>query len=117
MKIIAPLALILSLTPAVAQDTVPPDDGFSLMEEGAKLLFRGLMTEMEPALDEMGRVLGELEPALRELEPAMRELFAMIDDLRNYHPPVKLENGDILIRRKTAPELKLEGLSGPEIEL
>jgi len=117
MKIAAPLALILSLTPALAQDVVPPapeDDGFSLMEEGAKLLFRGLMTEMQPALDEMGRALSKIEPALRDLEPAMRDLFAMIDDLRNYHPPVKLDNGDILIRRKTPEELRLDA---PEIEL
>lgn len=113
MKTLAPLALILSLSPAVAQEP----EGFSLMQEGARLLLRGLMTEMEPALDEMGRALAEIEPSLRDLQPAMRDLFALVDDLRNYHPPVKLDNGDILIRRKTAEDLRLEGLTKNEIEL
>ena len=117
MKTVAPLVLMLSLSPAVAQEVPPQPEGFSLMEEGAKLLFRGLMTEMEPALDEMGRALAEIEPTLRDLQPAMRDLFAMVGDLHNYHPPVKLDNGDILIRRKTAEELRPEALDGPEIEL
>lgn len=95
------LVIILGLalaTPLAAQEETAPapsdtEDGFSLMEEGAKLLFRGLMSEMEPALDEMGR-------ALSEMEPAFQELLALIDDIRNYDPPRVLENGDILIPRK-----------------
>lgn len=91
-------------TSAVAQDDPAPpegesgkDDGFSLMEEGARLLLRGLMAEMEPAIDGMGK-------ALEELEPAMKDLLALIDDIRNYEAPRMLENGDILIpRRKGMP--------------
>ena len=102
------LALALSMTPVVpgpakAQDTPTPpevEEGFSLMEEGAKLLLRGLMAEMEPALDEMGKALTELEPALKDLQPKMLELLALVDDLTNYQAPERLENGDILIRRK-----------------
>ena len=45
------------------------------------------------------------------------QLLALIDDLRNYHAPEKLENGDILIRRKTPAELQLEGLEGPATDL
>lgn len=103
-KILA-LCLILS-TPLAAQEAEAPapgagedgaEDGFSLMEEGAKLLFRGLMSEMEPALDEMGK-------ALSEMEPALKELMALVDDIRNYDAPRVLENGDILIpRRPDAP--------------
>lgn len=100
MKHIA-LALLLSLplspaqvSPALAQEPAPVDEGFSLMEEGAKLLFRGLMSEMEPALDEMGK-------AMADLEPALRELAALVDDIRNYQAPEMLDNGDIIIRRKT----------------
>lgn len=97
------VALCLCAAPAWAQD--PPatdevDKGFSLMEEGAKLLLKGLMSEMEPTLDEMGKALSELEPSLKDLQPRLLELLALVDDLTNYQAPERLENGDILIRRK-----------------
>lgn len=89
--------------PALAQ-TAPQgeevEEGFGLMEKGAKLLLKGLMSEMEPTLDEMAKALSDLEPALRDLQPKMLELLALVDDLRNYQAPERLENGDILIRRK-----------------
>lgn len=104
-----PLLLILSLGPAAAQTVEkapPPEEGLDLMQEGAKLLFRGLMSEMEPALDEMGRALEDLEPALRKMGPALRELVAMMGDIENYEAPERMPNGDILIRRKPgAPPL------------
>jgi hypothetical protein len=95
------LALTLISAPPLAAQTPPvpqeEEKGFDLMEEGAKLLFRGLMREMEPALNEMGK-------ALSEMEPALQNLMALIDDIRNYDAPRVLENGDILIpRRKDAP--------------
>lgn len=94
-------ALICAL-PVGAQTLPAPqaeeEKGFDLMEEGAKLLFRGLMREMEPALNEMGK-------ALTEMEPALKDLMALIDDIRNYDAPRVLDNGDILIpRRKDAPK-------------
>lgn len=112
MKAIVLSLALLAAQPMAAQ-TLPEADkepeGFSLMEEGAKLLFRGLMSEMEPALDEMRR-------ALSEMEPALRDLMALVDDIRNYDAPRVLENGDILIpRRKDAP--KIEPLPNNEIEL
>ena len=116
MKIFTlPLLLALAASPAPAPQTppapegapegVPEGDGFNLMEEGAKLLFRGLMAEVEPSLDDMGRALSELEPALRELQPMLRDMIAMVDDLSNYHAPEKLPNGDIILRRKLPSEL------------
>lgn len=111
------MALLLCLAfplPLAAQDTTaPPDDeGFSLMEEGAKLLFRGLMQEMEPAIDGMGE-------AIQEIEPRMQELLALIDDIRNYEAPQMLENGDILIPRRKTPDTPALPEPGPngEIEL
>jgi hypothetical protein len=106
------LALVLAAAPAFAEETTPvpgaEDDGFSLMEEGAKLVLRGLMSEMEPALDEMEKALTEVGPKLEdfgtEIGPKVRQLIAMIDDFKNYDAPVMLPNGDILIRR-TAPRL------------
>jgi hypothetical protein len=122
------LAFCLAATPVLAQETapetVPPaadDDGFSLMEEGAKLLFRGLMTEMQPAIDEMGKALDEMGPALEglgeEIGPKIRQLIAMIDDIKNYDAPIMLPNGDILIRRKAdAPPAPPFGVPTPSPE-
>ncbi len=123
------LALILAAAPALAQEAPPTpapeaeEDGFSLMEEGAKLLFRGLMTEMQPAIDEMGKAMEEMGPALEglgeEIGPKIRQLIAMIDDFRNYDAPVMLPNGDILIRRNAPLVPQAEPTPGPngEIEL
>lgn len=119
---VAALILSLSLIPAGAQELPPApvprtDDAPSLMEEGAKLFFRGLMSEMEPAINEMGRLADEIEPALREMGPALRDLAAMMGDVGNYEAPVRMPNGDILIRRKPdAPSLPLLPKGG-EIEL
>jgi len=108
------VALCLTLTPAMAQNSPAPapevEEGWTLIERGAKLLFEGLMTEIEPKLDDLGE-------AVAGLEPQVRNLITMLGDFRNYHAPEKLENGDILIRRKTPAELQLEGLTGPEMEL
>lgn len=77
-------------------------EGFSLIEEGAKLFFRGLTDEIEPQMEDFAK---QLEPALRnfveEFGPAMRELGDMIGEIDDYHAPEKLPNGDIIIRRKT----------------
>lgn len=118
-------ALILAAAPALAQEAAPTpapeaeDDGFSLMEEGAKLLFRGLMTEMEPALDEMGKALDQVEPHLKDLGPKLQQLVAMIDDIRNYDAPVMLPNGDILIRRNAplVPKTDTDPQPGPNGEI
>lgn len=104
---------------------MPPDtdNGFSLMEEGAKLVLRGLMTEMEPAIGEMEKALTEIGPALEgfgaEVGPKLRQLVAMIDDFKNYDAPVMLPNGDIIIRRNAPLVPKPEFAPGPngEIEL
>jgi hypothetical protein len=121
------LALLLVATPALAQDPSPvpkaEDDGFSLMEEGARLVLRGLMSEMEPALDEMGKALDQIGPQLEgigeEIGPKLRQLIAMIDDFKNYDAPVMLPNGDILIRRNAPLRPNLDPQPGPngEIEL
>ena len=109
--------------PMTAQEAESPEDlneGFSLMEEGAKLLLRGLMTEMEPTIQELEGMTDEMGAAMAELGdtmgPALVELMARIDDMRNYDAPEVLANGDIIIRRSAdaptyvppAPEEKPE---------
>jgi len=81
---------------ASAQDKAPETpqtEEPGLIGEGLRLLFEGLLKEMEPALDEMGR-------AMKDLEPMARELAELLGDVRNYDPPERLPNGDIIIRRK-----------------
>ena len=92
------LCLLLSAAPLAAQEADPPAEGLDLMQEGAEMLLRGLMDEIEPPLDEMAQ-------ALAALEPRLRELLALVDDLGNYEAPERLANGDILIRRKTGPDI------------
>ena len=108
---IIPLVLCLAAPPALAQDSDAPqdEDGFSLMEEGARLFMRGIMSEMEPALDEMRKSIDELGPAFAEFAqavgPAFAALLDKVDDIRFYEAPEILPNGDIIIRRSPdAPE-------------
>jgi hypothetical protein len=95
----AALCLALVAAPLAAQEGPSPDSapapenqveqGFGLLQEGTRLMLRGLLDQMQPAL---------------------RDLGAAIDDLNAYEMPEVLPNGDILIRRKhpetpeTAPE-------------
>jgi hypothetical protein len=103
------LALCLPLAPLHAQEATPEtdaEDGLSLMERGAEMLLRDMMTEMEPALDEMAG-------ALAQAEPMLRDLMAMMENVANYEAPIILPNGDILIRRK----MDLVPAPSPEVEL
>lgn len=70
--------------------------GRSLVERGAELFLRGLLDEMGPQIDEMQKGLGT---AAETLGPKLRQILALIDDVRNYQPPERLENGDIVLRR------------------
>lgn len=114
------LVAVLSATPLAAQEAEPSEEGgFSLMERGARLLFEGLMKEMEPALDEMQDFAQDMGPAmrdfLREMGPALKDLMAEVQDWSVYHPPEMLPNGDIILRRKTPVETAPQ--PGDEIEL
>lgn len=115
MKQISSIALALAITTSAA--SAQEDEGTSLMEEGAKLFFRGLMDEMEPALRELEGLAKDMEPAIRsfaeEMGPALRDLMEQVEDWSAYDPPVVLPNGDILLRRKQdAPPL--DSLPPPE---
>lgn len=129
-QLLAPLLVVAMLTtPAVAQeteegaDTGDLDQGFSLLEEGAKLIFRGIMEEVGPSLDEMQQGFDE---ASKKLGPALSQLMALVDDVKNYEAPERLPNGDVIIRRKPGaplppplmkPEAEPAPEAGEEIEL
>ena len=107
MKLLFACLLVLSFTAqtVVAQE----EDAPSLMERGAQQFLEGLLQEMEPAIEGMRGFMDEMGPALIDL---MEE----IKDWSNYEPPEVLDNGDIIIRRKPAPETQpVEPM--PNIEL
>ncbi|WP_272009373.1 hypothetical protein [Roseovarius sp. ZX-A-9] len=110
---------MLAVAPVHAQET--EEDGFSLMEEGARLLFEGLSREMEPALRDLMGLTEEIEPKLRqfaqEMGPALADIMGKIEDLSAYHAPEMLPNGDIIIRKKTPQEMLDEPEEGEEIEI
>jgi hypothetical protein len=120
----AALALCLAAAPLAAQETAPEtpqdEDGMSLMEEGARLFFRGIMSELDPALRELEGMARELEPAVRdfarEMGPALADMLERVEDWNAYHPPEMLPNGDIILRRKEPleePPAGTEEPSGP----
>ncbi len=104
MKRLAFVILISFATPAMAEEA---EDGTSLMERGAQMLMEGLLREMEPALEDLQDLAQEFGPALQsfaaQMGPALRDLLDEVEDWSVYHPPEMLDNGDIIIRRKTAP--------------
>ena len=106
----AALALILFAGPVWA------DDGASMIEEGAKLFFQGILEEMNPALDQLRGYADQIEPAMQafadRMGPALIKLLAFVDDIGNYDMPAFMPNGDIIIRRSpdappfTPPEVE-----------
>jgi hypothetical protein len=105
-QILIPLALAASLAaPLHAQgNDTPPKDGPSLIEDGARMLFEGLMQEARPAMEGMRDLAERLGPQLRsfaeEMGPALADILKDVEDLSVYAAPEQLPNGDIIIRRK-----------------
>lgn len=97
-------ALMLASPAAHAQEDAPPQDSRSLIEEGARMFFDGLMQETRPAMEGMKEMAERLGPQLRdfaqEMGPALADILEKVDDLSVYEPPEMLPNGDIIIRRK-----------------
>lgn len=97
----AALALALS-GPALAQDD--KSDGLSLMEQGAEMFLRGLMSDLDPVLEDFKAMAEEFGPKMQalmsEMGPKLAELADKLDDIAYYEAPELLPNGDIIIRRK-----------------
>jgi hypothetical protein len=123
MRQLAPAILVLSLavSPAFAQERPDTEEGFGLMEEGARMLLRGLMTEMEPAISDLRDGFEEMGPAYDEfakaIGPAFSDLLGEIDDFCNYEVPEFLPNGDIIIRRRPDAPAWQPDLETGEVEL
>ena len=105
MKRVLPgiFALVVLTSPLSAQE----EDGGSMMERGAQEFLEGLLEEMEPAWSGM-------QEFMQQMGPAMIELMEQVKDWSAYEAPEILENGDIIIRRKPAPEETPDPLKTPD---
>ncbi|MDB6181595.1 AAA+ family ATPase [Paracoccus fistulariae] len=79
------------------QADAPSDGGAGLLDGIMGNVFNNLMNEIGP---DLGQVEDGMTGIARKLGPAMADLAAQIDDLRYYQMPERLENGDIILRRK-----------------
>ncbi|WP_147385894.1 hypothetical protein [Paracoccus sp. JM45] len=91
MKHMTALALagILAASPVAAE----PEAEGGLIQRGFQGFFRNLMQDDVPQLN-------NLSGALEQMAPVLKDLAVLVDDLENYHPPPRQENGDIIIRRR-----------------
>ena len=84
--------------PGADQDPMPNEDsGGSVFERGMESFMQNMLKEAEPHLERLGRDLGD---AVNSLRPVLGDIGALMDDVKNYQAPERLENGDILIRRR-----------------
>ncbi len=122
-QLFIPIALVASLAaPVHAEDSEAPSDGTSLIEDGARMFFEGLLQEARPAMRDMRELAERLGPQLRsfaeEMGPALADILKDVEDLSVYDAPEKLPNGDIIIRRKEpldpVPRLKKPDLPAPD---
>ncbi|WP_187792053.1 hypothetical protein [Paracoccus amoyensis] len=108
---------------ALAQEWTPPQadsqgEGESNWMDGIMGgVLNNLLNDVAP---EMGQVEDGMAGIAGKLGPVLADLATQIDDLRNYQMPERLENGDIILRRKAdappPPPLgdNLDGYSTPK---
>lgn len=99
---LAVLFLCAALPVSAETDDTGVDQGFSLLEQGARIIMRSLLDDIEP---ELGQMRDGLQDAMGAIKPQLRDLARMIDEIDAYEAPQKLPNGDIILRRKrTVPD-------------
>ncbi len=108
------LSLSLVCAGPVAAEEGDIAEGGDLVEQGMRLLFQGILDEMEPELEQLQDELSNLQG---EVGPMMHELRDMLGDISNYHMPETLPNGDIIIRRKSDDEIAAPSAPKGDIEI
>lgn len=98
--------------PADAPDGAPGsvEEGMDLLGQGIDMLLRGLVDEITPELE---RLTPELRKFAQGMGPMLQQLAEMMGEIDAYHPPERLPNGDIILRRKTPGEMEREDLDPP----
>lgn len=107
------LILALLAVPGTAPAQTGTEEGLGLVERGLGIIAENLWRDIGPDLNRLGQDMGG---ALADLAPMLQDLAVLVDDLGNYHAPERLENGDVLIRRKAdapPPPPLGESLGGP----
>lgn len=78
-------------------ESAPEEDGTDLIGRGVGILMENFLRDVGPELGQLGQ---DMSGALSDMAPVLKDLSVLVDDLRNYEPPERLENGDIVIRRR-----------------
>lgn len=98
---------------AESADPGADSEGGGLLERGMENFMQNMLKEAEPHLERLRRDLGDTVDSLR---PLMGDIGNLMDDVKNYQAPERLENGDILIRRRAdAPPPPVVGNSLREL--
>ncbi len=110
MKSVIGIVAAVGLTAGVAT-AEEKSAGQSLMEEGARLFFKGLQDEMAPALEDFRALIDEVGPGmqafLEEMGPRLGAVLSKVEDWSQYHAPEILPNGDIILRKKAPEEMEV----------
>ena len=104
LALFATAAFAAFAAPAAAQEGNADDpigEGLDLFQRGADLFLRGLMDEIAPQLEQLRP---RIEGLGEEIGPMIAGLLELIDEIDAYHPPERLPNGDIILRRKDPAE-------------
>lgn len=67
------------------------------LEEQLDGAMNQLFNRLQPHLNALG---DELANTMNDFAPALNEISGLIDDMGNYERPERLDNGDIIIRRR-----------------
>jgi hypothetical protein len=87
--------------PPLADESQPDaqqGDGFDMIQRGLGSLLDDFIAKVEPDLNRLGE---DMSGALSDMAPVLQDLGTLVDDIQNYQAPERLENGDILIRRRS----------------
>lgn len=95
LLLIATLAAPVWTAPAAMAQDSEAEPG--LMDGLLGTIMENMLRDVGPEMDQMG---DGMSGALSRLGPVLKDLSVLVDDLRNYQAPERLENGDILIRRR-----------------
>lgn len=83
--------------PMADDDPSGDEDGFDMIGRSIGSLMENFMRDVAPDLN---RLQDDMSGALGQMAPVLKDLAVLVDDLRNYTAPERLENGDIIIRRR-----------------